>query len=131
MNMLGKLIGLWAMGKTVSSTTPIFMRLGLSMAAIIALGTFLLLLSTILLVSLLWLLHLQLVLHGMEPIEATYIVIATVITMMLVIALAIRLYVGRIQTNMREIAYAHSPVGGRVSYIVDSFMRGFTHDAQI
>ncbi len=125
MRILAKLLAIWAMGRTVTSTMPLLLQLAVSVAAIAFLSMFILLLAMTLIIGSLWGIHSLLLDAGVTPLTAGAVVFLLIIIMMLVAALAIQSYIHRIKIDMREITFAQAPVTGRVAMVADAFLRGF------
>lgn len=125
MRMLGKLLGMWALGKTVTNSTPLILRLLTAVAAILALATVILLVLAVLLVGGVWAFYTQLIANDYTQIQAVVLIGCVLVTMLLALVLGIQCYAKRVQVALRQLAFAQAPVSGRVSHVLDEFMRGY------
>lgn len=119
-----KLLGLWAVGKTVSSSPPIFMQLLTSVAAILMLGMFSALLLLLLLAGGLGIAYFQLVAHGVAPQDAMTVLALVVVALLGVTVLFLRYYLHQVRNMARKLAMAQAPVTSRISHIADAFLDG-------
>ncbi len=131
MRIVMKLLGLWAVGRTVTSTTPLFARLAIHVATIAFLGLFILLLAMTLVISGLWVIYDQMLVMGIAGVTAKMIVFLLILILMLVAAIFIQRYVLKIRANAHEIMFAQAPVSGRVTYVVDAFLRGLQKPSKL
>jgi len=125
MSLLSRLFGIWAIGKTVSSTTPLFLRLIMGMAAITVLSVVGAILIVVFIVGTLWFIHAQLIAGGTTPQLAGLITGELVLLIMAAILLLTRSYWRKIKLISSNIINMNTPVSSRVSGIADSFMNGF------
>lgn len=125
MSMISKVFGIWAVGKTVSATTPLFLRLILGMAAITVMSVVAAILITMLIAGGLWFVHAQLVLAGATPPMALMMVGLIVLLMLAIMALLAQSYWRRMKGTAARMMNMHAPVSSRMSGLADAFMDGF------
>lgn len=125
MRMLSKLLGMWILGKTVSSTTPLFLRLITAMAAIAALAALSVLVFAILMVGGVWAIYTQLIAYDYTQGEASALIACGLVAILLALVVAVQRYTARVRTTLRQLAYVQAPVSSRLSHIFDEFARGY------
>ena len=126
MRLLGKLLGLWVIGRTVSSTTPLIMRLISAVAAIAALAAVGMLVFAILMVGGVWATYNQLVAHDFTQGQASAMIGAGLVIILVGLVIAVQQYMERVHLTLRKIAFAQAPVGSRVSGIFEQFTKGYS-----
>jgi uncharacterized membrane protein len=126
--LLRKLFGVWVIGKTVSSTAPLFMRLLLGMAAITVLAVVGAILAAALIMGGLWLAYSQLVESGIEPAFALMILGAVILFLLGLVVLSARNYWRKLNLITRRLVYRQAPISGRLSSIADAFIDGLLTD---
>lgn len=124
MPLISRLLKLWAFGKSVSNTTPMFMRLLVGMAAITLLTVIVAVLVSLLLLGGLWLAYAQLVEHGMEPLNAFLTLGGIIILLIGAVILIARNYLRRIRNLSKQVFQVHHPVTAGVSHVVNAFIEG-------
>ncbi len=127
MSVASKLLGAWMLKRTVSSTTPLFMRLLLGMAALVVFAVVGAILGAFIMAGLLWLIFDQMVAAGIPPQNAKLLLAGSVLVLFVVaISMAQKHW-----RNMRKLAnniiYLQSPIGGKLNAIADAFMDGYEH----
>lgn len=125
MGLLGKLLGLWVIGRTVSSTTPLILRLISSVAAIAALAAVGMLVFATLLVGGIWAAYNQLLAYDYTQGQASAMIAAGLVIVLVGLVIAVQQYMARINHTLRKMAFAQAPVGSRMSYIFDEFTKGY------
>ena len=125
MSVASKLFGAWMLKRTVTSTTPLFMRLLLGMAALVVFAVIGAILGAFLMVGILWLIFDQLVANGV-PAQNAQMLIAGGMLILLAASIAMAQKHWR---QMRKIAnsiiYLQSPIHGKLNTIADAFMSGY------
>lgn len=125
MPFISKLLGMWVLGKTVSHTTPLFMRLLLGMIAITVFIVFAALLVAILAAGVIWFTYSQLLVHGMTPGYALLVIAAILIALLIAALLLLQHNWRAVNIISRSIDHIQSPVVTRASGITRSFLKGF------
>ena len=125
MSIASKLLGVWAVGKTVSNTTPIMMRLLAGMVAITFFAIFASVLIALLTVGSLWFLYSQMVAHGIDPQIAALMIGCLMLALLSFSMLMLQCYWHRLQRLSKRINISQSPITARVTYVTDAFMDGF------
>lgn len=125
MPILSMLLKLWALNKTVSSTTPLFAQLFIGMVAVTLLAVFSAILLALLVGGGLWGLYTLFTAYGLEPLHAMVALIGIVLVALLSVALIIRQKVLGLRNMALKIFYLQHPLGSRVSGVTDAFMQGF------
>jgi uncharacterized membrane protein len=125
MSLFNKLLGIWVVGKTVSTTTPLFMRLILGMAVITLLAVFCAVILAVLIAGAVWLSYTQLVAHGITTLAACAIIGLSLLALMLLALLMLQCYWRKAYRIVQRILYLQSPISGRISTITDAFMNGY------
>ena len=125
MSMINKLIGAWVVNKAVSSTTPLIMRLLIGMAAISMVTIFTAFLAAIITGAGMWLAYHGLIASGITPANAVLLIGMFLFALLFVLAMIMQHYWRKVSTTFNQIVHMQSPVGGRVSSLVDSFIAGF------
>lgn len=125
MFVISKLLGLWVIGRTVSSTTPLFMRLLLGMAAITVLAILATILTGVLIVGALWFIYFQLVTYGVDPAMAVTTLGGLILALVALTLIFARNYWIRVRRISQRISYMQAPIAGRFSTIADAFVDGF------
>lgn len=111
-------------GKTVSTTTTLFTRLLVSIAAIAILTAFAAVFLLLLTGGMLWLGYAQLIQHGVDAEIAVLILSGIILALLAAIILAVQYHFRRLRRLARHMGNMRSSVSGKVSHIVDSFMEG-------
>lgn len=124
MSLLSKLLGIWAVGKSVSSTTPLFMRLLLGMAAITLFAVFAAVLMAFIMTGLVWVSYVQLLAHGITQLHAILIIGAVLVAILGIALLALRHYWRKACRLSKRIMFMQSPLTGRLNQISEAFMSG-------
>jgi hypothetical protein len=130
MPLIRRLLNLWALGKTVSNTTPMFMRLLLGMAAITLLTVVTAILVSLLILGILWLSYEQLTAQGMEP-QEVLLLLGGIITAFIVGAILwARSYLRRIRKLSRHLFLVRQPFSNGISNIAHAFIDGLLTPAE-
>ncbi|MFZ4541960.1 MAG: hypothetical protein ACOYNL_09205 [Rickettsiales bacterium] len=125
MYILTKLFGIWAVGKTVSSTTPLFMRLILGMAAVTLFAVFAAVVSAMLVGILTWFSFYQLTAHGLSDGLAIAVIALVMLSIVLTIVMAMQHYWRKACSLAKTIMYVQSPISGRLNTLTEAFIGGF------
>ena len=124
MALLGKLLGMWLSERTVTSSTPLFMRLLAAIAAIAVLTAIAAALLALLLAGLLYLLYEQLIAHGLSPQLVLFSMLSVVVILLGIMAAIAQHYIDKIRALSRLIPARPDPVSSGVTTIAESFLRG-------
>jgi len=125
MALISKLFGIWAVGKTVSATTPLFLRLIMGMAAITVISVVVAILIVMSITGVLWLAYHAMIDGGTTPQLAAAVTGGTVLLIMAIMVAVARHYWMRVQNISSTILHLHTPLSQRMSGLADSFMDGF------
>jgi len=125
MALLNRLLGIWIVGKTVSSTTPLFIRLILGMAVITLLAVFCAVILAMLVAGGAWFGYSQMVDNGVTEVAAFSIIGLIMFSLLLTIGLFLQHYLRKANAIAKRIMYLQAPISGRFSMISDAFMNGF------
>ena len=125
MSILSKLLGVWAMEKTLSTTTPLLMRLALGMAAITLLSMMATFLFAIVVAVLTWYSYLLMLAHGIAQTDALLVILLTLLTLLVVVGCYIRSCWLKTTLVIRKLIHRQMPLRGRVSALSDAFMHGY------
>jgi hypothetical protein len=124
MAWLSKLVGIWLAKRTVTSTTPLFMRLLAALAAIAVLAALASALLALAMAGVLWLIYEQLLLHGLSQQMALLSMIGIVLILLAILTLFVQDHIDRIRALSRRIIANQEPVTGRLSGLANAFIRG-------
>jgi predicted permease len=127
MSLLSRLLKIWLVGRTVSATTPLLMRLVVGIALVsllVALGAVLL---AILIGMVVWFAYGQLIANGATDYQAMATIAGSILLLLTLIALWIRVHWLRSMGLIRNIAYLRTPISGRINMFSDAFMAGFNN----
>lgn len=128
MSLVSKLLGIWMVRRTVSSTTPLFIRLLLGVVALTISAVVVALLGALLLSVLLWFLYSQLIEQGFGQGQAQLMIAGLIIAMMLGFVALIQSHWRNVRKVSNSLIYMTSPttgVSGRFAALSDAFMQGF------
>lgn len=125
MSLISRLLGIWAVGKTVSATTPLFLRLLRGMAVITLFAVLAAILLAVLIVGAVWLAYVQLVAAGIAANAAILIIGLVLIAMLLGVAMVVKHHCSKAAHLCRAILHAQAPVSNRIHRLSDAFMSGF------
>ena len=125
MSLLSRILGLWAVSRSVSATAPLFMRLLFGMAAITFFAVFAAVLVAIIAATGLWYSYGVLIAHGATPQIAIMILALVVLLLVIMAVMALQYYWNRVSELAKRLFYLQSPVYGRVHTIADAFMHGY------
>lgn|GEM_PF-4194807 len=127
MSLVKKLLGMWMIGKTVSSTTHLLGNLLISMAVIAILAAVSAVFFLILVCGILWFSYNILVIQGFTELTAILILGAVVLLVLLLCLYYMRCYIKKISLFSLEFDNStQSPIVRGVTHIVDSFIKGLT-----
>lgn len=125
MRILSRIFRMWLLGRTVSSSTPILLRLVTAVAAIAVLAMIGFLFFALLVTGVLWTGYLQLVAQGLSQAQAVAALSGLLLLVLVGIAASVRGYMQQTMRLLGQLAFAHAPVSGRVSLLIDAFVRGY------
>lgn len=125
MALLNKLLGIWLAERTVTSTTPLFMRLLAAIAAIAVLAAIASALLALMLAGVLWVIYEQLLAHGLPQQMALLSMIGIVLILLAVLVVFVQDYINQVRALSRRIIVGQGPVTGGLSTIADAFLRGW------
>lgn len=125
MSMISKVLGIWAVSKTVSATTPLFLRLILGMAAITVMSVVAAILIVMLITGGLWMFHSQLILAGATPALALMMTGLIVLLMLAIMAMVAQNYWRKVKHITTRMMNMQAPVSSRMTGLADAFMDGF------
>lgn len=125
MSLLSRLLGLWAVGKTVSSTTPLFMRLLLGMAAITLFAVFAAVLLALIGAGLVYVAYIQLMAHGFSEAHTLLIIGGVLVALLFATVMVVRYHWRRAYKLTQKILLLQTPITGRINRIGEAFMSGF------
>ncbi len=129
MSILSKVFGIWAVSKTVTSTTPLFIRLLIGMAAITVCSVVASIIIIILAVGLTWAAYLQLLQQGISEGSALVIIGSLLLALLAAVVLALKKHVRKLQLVSKNIMHMQAPIGEKISDITGAFMQGFNTPA--
>lgn len=124
MALASKLLGIWLAERTVTSTTPLFMRLLAAVAAIAVLAAMASALLALMMAGILWIAYEQLLLHGLSQQMALLSMIGIVLILLAVLVTFVQNYINQIRALSHRIIPGQGPLTGGISNIADAFMRG-------
>lgn len=127
MPILAKLLGMWAVGKTVSSATPLMIQLIRGVAAIAICGVLVAMLVTLLIVGGTWLGYEQLIALGYSAPQAIFCLGATLLVLLVVTIIILTRYIARAIRTTKQLVYVQSPLSSKAAHVVESFWEGFKH----
>lgn len=125
MALVSKLLGIWLAERTVTSTTPLFMRLLAAVAAIAVLAAMASALLALMLAGVLWVIYEQLLAHGLPQQMALLSMIGIVLILLAALVVFVQDYINQIRVLSRSIMVGQGPVTGSLSTIAVAFMRGW------
>lgn len=125
MSMINKLIGIWAINKTVSSATPLFMRLLVGMAAVTVCAVISAIVVTILLTGAVWLSYTQMIQQGVTETTAMLIIGAILLAFLAYLMMTLQHHARKLRAGFRKMIYAQEPMSTRLSDISNAFLDGF------
>ena len=120
-----RLLSIWAFSRTVTSTTPIFMQLLTSMAAITLLAVFSAVVIAIILAGAIWLSYATLIAHGVSAAVAALLIGSAMLALLLATFIVMRYYWCRATSFCTQLLTKQSPLTGRITQLTDAFMQGF------
>lgn len=124
MAIVSKLLGIWLAGRTVTSTTPLFMRLLAAVAAVAVLSAMASALLALLFAGILWLIYGELIAHGLAPQMALVSMIGLVLMALSIMVYFVQRYVSQIRLLSNRVIVGQSPVTGGLGAVADAFMQG-------
>ncbi len=127
MSIISNLLGMWAIGKTISNTTPIFTKLLLGVVAVTAFAVFASVLAAMLLVGGTWFLYVQMIAHGADNDIAALTIACLLIALLAMSAIIMREYIYRIRRISKRIIYMQTPLTTRLTNLADAFASGLLH----
>ena len=127
MSVASKLIGIWMFKRTVSSTTPLLMRLLLGMAALTVSAVILAILGAAIVFGLLWVAYEQLVTNGVPPHNAELIIGGVVLALFAYTLGLVQSHWRSMRKVANSIIYMQAPISGKLSTLADAFMDGYEH----
>lgn len=122
--LLHTLLGVWAIGKTVTSTPPIFMRLAVSMAAVTFVVVFMAVLAAMIVAGMVGFSYVSMVDHGLEPKIALLILAAALLTVLTCGIVALQFYWNRVSRLSKHLIYMQAPITSRVHLLAQAFLQG-------
>ena len=125
MSLVSKLLGIWLTERTVTSSTPLFMRLLAAIAAIAVLAAMASALLALIMAGLLWLAYEQMLAHGLPQQVALLCMIGIVLILLSVLVLFVQNYINRIRALSQRIIVGQGPVTGGLSTVAAAFVRGW------
>ncbi len=125
MSLLKRLFGIWAINKTVTTTTPLFMRLILGMAVLTLLAVFASVLFAIVVAACAWFGYTQLIICGISSVAAFSIVFLILVALMLILCMVLQHHWRKLQQTLQHILYMQAPISSSVSILTDAFFRGY------
>lgn len=124
MSIASKLFGIWAMSRTVSTTTPLFIRLLAGMAAVAFFVMVAAAIIVILIFGSVWLAYGQLRGYGVDSQASALIIGGFLLALLGVIMQAAQRHYCRLTITSQNILQINPPGGGRVSRTFAAFMNG-------
>ena len=131
MALASKLLGIWLTERTVTSTTPLFMRLLGAIAAIAVLAAMASSLLALIMAGLLWMIYEQLLVHGLPQQIALLCMIGIVLIMLSVLVIFVQGYINRIRALSNRLVVGQAPVTGGLSSVVTAFVRGLSQSSPL
>lgn len=125
MSVLSKLFGVWVVNKTVTSATPLLIRLFAGMAAITACAIAAAIIMAILMAGILWVAYAQLLQYGVSEGVILLIIGSLLFALLSYIIITVKSNLNKIHGIARQILYLQSPLSGKLSDISSAFMDGF------
>lgn len=125
MSLISKALGAWAIGKTFTNTTPLFVRLLLGVVAITALAVFVAILFAAITLGGLWFLHTEMVAHGTDPQIAFITLACAVLALIAIMVLFLQQYWRNVLSLTRSLVFLQKPISSHFSNLADSFVDGF------
>lgn len=125
MSVISKAFGIWVVSKTVSSTTPLFIRLLVGMAAITVCAVIAAIILAILVTGVVWFAYEQLLQHGASQGSASVIIGALLLVLLSCIVIAIKAHLKNLHDVSKNILYFQAPISGALTNISNAFMDGF------
>jgi hypothetical protein len=126
MSAASKLVGMWALGKTMSSTTPLLMRLLAGVVTITILTIFSAILVTVFILGSIWLSYNLLVDAQIEPQIAALVIASILLALIAAAALVIRGTLRNLRHVHKRFVISQSPVATRMHSVVDAFLEGLS-----
>lgn len=124
MPMFEKILGVWAVSRTVS-TTPVLMRLFVGITAITVCAILAAFLGALFLGAGVWFFYNTLLLHGVPPQDAMIVMLGLVVLLLLVVGVIMQYYWQQVRRASRRMLYLQSPVTARFATLMDAFMNGY------
>lgn len=127
MKTLSRLVRFWALSKTFTRSTPIYMSL-LSAMALVTVGAILFtVMVTLMAIGASWLAYTQLLAHGLAPAEAMAMIGVAYLSLMVIAALVVRHYWLKVAKLAQKFSQMQSPLSGVLGGISDAFLAGFNN----
>ena len=126
MSAASKLLGMWALGKTMSGTTPLLMRLLAGVVTITVLTIFSAILVTVFILGSIWLGYSLLVDAQVEPQMAMLMIAGALLALIAAAAIAIRNTLLNLRGVHKRFVITQSPIATRMHSAVDAFFEGLS-----
>jgi hypothetical protein len=126
MSVLSKVVGLWMLGRTASTSAILFQRLLAGLAAIAVLAVVTAILIGVLMVGLLYLMYTYLVAHGLEPNVAMLVVGGVTLAFLALTVAYIVAYWRKVRSVPQQLVRMNAPISTRLHDVVDAFMSGMS-----
>jgi uncharacterized membrane protein len=125
MSVANKLFGIWVVNKTVSSATPLFIRMLASVAAITVCAIIAALIIVMLIVGGVWLTYWQLTAYGVDTQTSALIIGSLLLALLASVITAGKQHCYRLRYNSQKIFSFQPAIGGQISRVANAFMEGF------
>ncbi len=125
MSWMRKWLGMWVIGKTISSTTPLVMQLILGVVVVALLAIFSSTLLAVLVASSAWFSYAQLITAGWSASASFALVASGLLFLFLTSILVLQHYWHKAYAISRRLAYLQTPFSTRISMMADAFMDGY------
>lgn len=125
MSVASKLFGVWVVNKTVTSATPLFIRLLVGMAAITVYAIAAFIVMAILMIGIVWIAYERLLQYGIDQNIILLIIGSLLIALLSYIIMSVKANLKKIYAVAKQILYLQSPLSGKLSDISNAFLDGF------